>query len=227
MVHPSCSARACAPAFLGRLSQDGFGRMLRARLEQDGVAIGLPQLTDAPTTLAAVDVDPGGVPRYHFYLDGTSSAALEYPIALSADLTALHAGTLALVTEPAATSIERLITRDLPPDALVMVDPNCRPQAIADRPAYLARLARTLDRADVVKVSAEDLAYLSRRADPRRRRGPAQAGVRARPARRWSSRRAGFAARAEDSRRCPGGEGRGHHRRRRRVRRGVPGLVDR
>ena len=150
-----------APAFLGRLSQDGFGRMLRARLEQDGVALGLPQLTDAPTTLAAVDVDPGGVPRYHFYLDGTSSAALEYPIALPADLTALHAGTLALVIEPAATSIERLITRDLPPDALMMIDPNCRPQAIADRPAYLARLARILDRADVVKVSAEDLAYPS------------------------------------------------------------------
>lgn len=101
------------------------------------------------------------MPQYHFYLDGTSSAALEYPIALPDDLTALHAGTLALVMEPAATSIERLITRDLPPDALVMIDPNCRPQAIADRPAYLARLARTLDRADVVKVSAEDLAYLS------------------------------------------------------------------
>ena len=80
-----------APAFLGRLSQDGVGGMLRARLEQDGDAIGLPQQTDAPTTLAAVDVDPDGVPQYHFYLDGTSSAALEYPIALPADLTALHA----------------------------------------------------------------------------------------------------------------------------------------
>jgi len=60
--------------------------------------------------------------------------------------------------EPAATSIERLITCDLPPDALVMIGPNCRPRAIADRPAYLAR---TLDRAYVVKVSPEDLAYLS------------------------------------------------------------------
>ena len=132
-----------APAFLGRLSQDGFGHMLRARLEEDGVALGLPELTDAPTTLAAVDVDPAGVPQYHFYLVGTASAALEYPLliaALPADLTALHAGTLALVMEPAATSIERLITGDLPPDALVMIDPNCRPPAITDRPAYLARL---------------------------------------------------------------------------------------
>src|SRR5580704_11986378 len=81
-----------APAFLGRLSRDGFGRMLRARLDEDGVAMGLPALTDAPTTLAAVDVDPDGVPQYHFYLDGTSSAALEYPLALPADLTALPAG---------------------------------------------------------------------------------------------------------------------------------------
>jgi fructokinase len=150
------------PAFLGRLSNDRSGRMLRARLDQDGVTLGLQQqLTDAPTTLAAADIDPDGMPRYHFYPDGTASAALEYPLALPDDLTAPHAGTLAPVMEPAATSIERLITRDLPPDAFVMIDPNCRPQAITDRQAYPARLARILNRADVVKVSAEDLAYLS------------------------------------------------------------------
>jgi len=63
--------------------------------------------------------------------------------------------------EPIATTIERLIASDLPPDTLVMIDPNCRPGAIPDRQAYLARLARILRRADVVKVSVEDLAYLS------------------------------------------------------------------
>jgi fructokinase len=153
-----------SPAFLGRLSQDGFGRMLRARLDQDGVTLGVPDLTDAPTTLAVVDVDEGGSPRYRFYLAGTSAAALEYPLlsaVLPAGVTALHAGTLALVMEPIATSIERLIASDLPPDTLVMIDPNCRPGAITDRPAYLNRLARILRRADVVKVSVEDLAYLS------------------------------------------------------------------
>jgi fructokinase len=153
-----------APAFLGRLSQDGFGRILRASLDRDGVTLGVPQLTDAPTTLAAVDVDPAGGPEYHFYLADTSSAALDYQLlstALPSGVTALHAGALALVMEPVATSIERLITRDVPPHALVMIDPNCRPQAITDWPAYLARLFRILRRADVVKVSVEDLAYLS------------------------------------------------------------------
>ena len=152
-----------APAFLGRLSRDGFGNQLRTRLDQDGVTLAVPQLSDAPTTLAVVDVDAAGAPRYRFYLAGTSSAALEYPLltaALPDGITILHAGTLALVMEPIATSIERLITTDLPPGTLVMIDPNCRPAAIADRPAYRARLARILRRADVVKASVEDLAYL-------------------------------------------------------------------
>jgi len=152
-----------APAFLGRLSQDSFGRQLRARLDQDGVTLAVPQLADAPTTLAVVDVDAAGAPRYRFYLAGTSSAALEYPLLTSAlpdGMTALHTGTLALVMEPIATSIERLITTDLPPGALVMIDPNCRPSAITDKPAYQARLSRILRRADVIKVSVEDLGYL-------------------------------------------------------------------
>src|SRR5262249_53377694 len=70
------------------------------------------------------------------------------------------AGPLALVVEPIATSIERLTTTGLPAGTLVMIAPNCRPGAIADKPAYQARLSRLLRRADVVKVSVEDLAYL-------------------------------------------------------------------
>jgi len=151
------------PVFLGRLSQDAFGHMLRTRLDRDGVTMGVPELTDAPTTLAAVDVDPTGAARYRFYLAGTSAADFDYPLlaaAQPADLAFLHAGTLALVMEPIATSIERLITADLPPDALVMIDPNCRPQVITDQQAYRARLSRILRRTDVTKVSVEDLAYL-------------------------------------------------------------------
>jgi fructokinase len=41
-----------------------------------------------------------------------------------------------------------------------MIDPNCRPEAIADRDAYQERLWRILRRADVVKVSTEDVSYL-------------------------------------------------------------------
>jgi fructokinase len=152
-----------APAFLGRLSGDGFGRMLRASLDRDGVSAAIPGPAGAPTTLAVVDIEAGGAARYRFYLSGTSACELDYPqlaAALPKPLTALHAGSLGLVAEPAAASIERLIAGDLPPGALVMIDPNCRPGAIPDREAYTGRLRRVLRRADVVKVSTEDLAYL-------------------------------------------------------------------
>jgi fructokinase len=171
---PSNAARTIgrlglAPAFLGRLSLDRFGRQLRASLEQDGVTLAVPHLVDAPTTLAVVDVDPGGLPRYRFYLAGTSAPALDYPAlaqALPDDVTALLAGGLALVMEPIASSIERLISADLPAATLLMIDPNCRPEVITDRAAYLARLSRILHRADVVKVSVEDLDYLAPGAPP-------------------------------------------------------------
>lgn len=151
------------PAFLGRLSTDRFGRLLQASLASDGVTLAVPEIVDLPTTLAAVDVDAGGAPRYRFYLTGTSAGALEYPLlsaALPGGVTALHAGSLALVMEPIATSIDRLVTTDLPASTLVMIDPNCRPEVITDADAYRARLWRILRRADVVKVSVEDLAYL-------------------------------------------------------------------
>jgi fructokinase len=149
--------------FLGRLSGDRFGRTLRARLGADGVTLGVPTLAGRLSTLAVADREPDGTVSYGFYLKGTAAAALEYPVlaaALPARVTAVHVGTLSLVMEPIASAIERLVTSDLPPDALVMVDPNCRPAAIGDRDAYLDRFERILHRADVVKASVEDLGYL-------------------------------------------------------------------
>jgi fructokinase len=147
--------------FLGRLSRDAFGRLLRASLRRDGVAVGVPA-ADAPTTLAVVDIDQDGVAQYEFYLAGTAAVDLDYRRlsgAVSDDLTAVYVGSLALVMEPIACSVERLLA-DLPPDALLMIDPNCRPAWIDDKDAYLDRFEGLMHRADAVKVSVEDLDYL-------------------------------------------------------------------
>jgi fructokinase len=146
--------------FLGRLSRDRFGRLLRADLDHDGVLLAVDQPTDAPTTLAVVDVDPAGVPAYRFYLSGTSAAAIEPGQAiLPPGTTALHVGSLGLVMEPIGTSLEQLVAT-LPAGITVMLDPNCRPGAIASRQQYLDRLGRILRRTDIVKTSTEDLTYL-------------------------------------------------------------------
>lgn len=149
--------------YLGRLADDGFGRMLRACLDRDGAAVGVAEAAAAPTTLSVADVDENGAARYRFYLAGTSAPLLDGPTlvaALPADVTMLHAGTLGLVVEPFATAIEEVITAGLDPAVLIMIDPNFRPNAITDRSAYLNRLWRVIRRADIVKVSTEDLAAL-------------------------------------------------------------------
>jgi len=151
-----------ASTFLGRLSRDHFGQMLRHRLERDGVDIALPEGLEAPSALAVVDVDAEGTPRYRFHLSGTAAFELDTASALAvlrSAPAALHVGSLGLAIDPMATSLERLVD-ELPATALLLVDPNCRPDAIGDRVAYETRLARILRRADLVKASIEDLEYL-------------------------------------------------------------------
>ncbi len=147
--------------FLGRFSTDRFGDQLLATLRQDGVADLIDRRTNAPTTLAVAEVDVDGAASYRFYLEGTSAPDLR-PNHLPANLTAmaaLHVGSLGLVLEPLASSVADLM-RSVTDDVLVLVDLNCRPAAVADHDGYRSRLRTMLTRADVVKASTEDLAFL-------------------------------------------------------------------
>ena len=79
-----------------------------------------------------------------------------------ATVDAVYLGGLWLVREPLATSISSLAAGGLPAGALLMVDPNCRPDAIgSDREAYLAQVTGLAGRTDILKASVEDLAYIS------------------------------------------------------------------
>jgi fructokinase len=149
-------------AFLGRLSTDRFGAILRGGLAVEGVDLGLAVATDDPTLLAVAELDAAGGATYRFYGEGTAApglAASDVPNGLPQTTEALHVGTLGLVFEPMADTIEGLVAA-APPDVLVMADPNCRPTAIRDPSAYRARLDRILGRVDVAKVSVDDLAWL-------------------------------------------------------------------
>jgi fructokinase len=156
-----------AVAFLGRLSTDRFGSRLRAGLEAEGVDLSLAPTTDAPTLLAVAELDAAGAATYRFYVEGTAAPGLslaDIPDGLPATTTALHIGTLGLVFEPIASTIEALVA-GVGPDVLVVADPNCRPTAIRDPAGYRARLERLLGRVDVVKVSVDDLIWLDQGTD--------------------------------------------------------------
>jgi fructokinase len=148
--------------YLGSLSTDGFGQLLRQNLVDSQVDDSFAPSTDAPTTLALAWLDDAGAASYLFYVDGTSAAELsvdEAQAVLARAPRILYVGTLGLVLEPMASSVETVMT-SLPEDVLLVVDPNCRPTILDAHPAARERLDRILRRADVVKVSTEDAAYL-------------------------------------------------------------------
>jgi fructokinase len=154
--------------YLGRVSTDGFGRRLLEQLEADGVGLDTIVATDAPTTLALAELDAAGAARYRFYDDGTSAPGLTLEAASAAfpeRAGTFYLGTLGLVFEPMATTLEALVAR-IGEDTLVALDPNCRPAVIEDATAFRARLARLLARTDVLKASEDDLAWIDPGAEP-------------------------------------------------------------
>ena len=147
-------------AFLGRLSTDRFGERHARMLADDGVDLGATARTDEPTTLALAEVDQAGQATYRFYTSGTAAVGLTSDAALPARIDCLHVGTLGLVYEPIASTLEAAV-ENVRDSALVALDPNCRPAAIEDEAAYRARIGRILLHTHLLKLSEDDLAWLA------------------------------------------------------------------
>lgn len=153
-------------AFLGGVSQDAFGRRIQRLIEADGVVLALDGLVEEPTTLAIAELDIGGAATYRFLIDGTSAAAVTPDRALAClpeGSAAIHVGTLGLVLRPLAVATAAIVAsaRD---DQLVMVDPNVRPSIVGS--GFAEVWAEVAGRADVIKVSADDMVHLVPGADP-------------------------------------------------------------
>jgi fructokinase len=148
-------------ALLARVSDDGFGGMLRRHLAGSDVSDAYLVACTDQTGLGVADI-LGGVAGYRFYNEGTADRGLRPEhldgLALPPGA-ALHVGSVALAYEPQAGTLTGLVRRESG-RRLVTLDPNVRPTVIADRAHYLERLAGWVALSDVVKVSDEDLAWL-------------------------------------------------------------------
>ncbi len=146
-------------AFFWGLSTDMFGATLAAHLHDAGVDTTACPRVDRPCTLAFVTL-AGDEARYAFYDEGTAGRLLTPAGLPRVAAEALVFGGISLAAEPCGSAMEALFAREAGRRA-VMVDPNIRPGVLRDEPALRARLGRMLAGADIVKLSAEDLAWLS------------------------------------------------------------------
>ncbi len=149
-------------ALLGRLAADPFGRRLRRHLADNGVDLRYAVDATEATGLAVVTVDGNGAPEYTFYVTGTADwqwSPAELPASLPAHVTAVHAGSLALVRPPGGAVLTGLLRRERHRRA-ISLDPNVRPALSGDRDRFAGLLEDWVGIAHVVKVSQEDLAWV-------------------------------------------------------------------
>jgi fructokinase len=150
--------------FLGRISTDPFGRMLRRHLDDAGVDLSMAALASEPTTLGVASVDGNGNAEYSFYTNGTADwqwEDSELPEELPTGAQALYVGGLALRIAPGAARLEGLMGRTRREgSALVFFDPNVRDGSDFSAAAERARVERQVELAHVVKASQDDIALL-------------------------------------------------------------------
>ncbi|MFY4718052.1 carbohydrate kinase family protein [Streptomyces sp. LaBMicrA B280] len=147
-------------AFCSRTSYDAFGEALLDGLRRAGVEVAGVQRGPEPTTLAVATIDGDGSASYSFHVDGTADRLFTAPASLPADTRAVSFGTLSLVLEPGASAYEELLHRAAGQGLFTALDPNIRAGLIPDADAYRARFASWLPSVTLLKVSAEDAAWL-------------------------------------------------------------------
>ncbi len=148
-------------AFFSGLSTDMLGEILAETLESAKVDITPCARSAQPTTVAFVKLVDGQA-TYAFYDENTAGLMLtqdQLP-AVPAEVDTLFFGGISLVNDPAASTYAALQARESAA-RVTMIDPNIRLGFIAGKEGpYRARIEAMMARADIVKLSDEDLHWV-------------------------------------------------------------------
>jgi len=154
-----------------KLSNDFFGQLLVRHLEKNNVNTGFLLRGDGPATLAFVSFPQEGQsePEYVFYANQATDRSIELselPTELPPHIYALHFGSISLLLEPGASSLEHLMRRESGRH-IISLDPNIRPSLIPDHAAYRRRFKSWLNHVDLLRLSKADLEWLYPQANPK------------------------------------------------------------
>ena len=154
-------------SFLSRLSSDRYGELLLNRLLAEGVDARFLRRGPEPTTVAFVQDKPGREPQFRFSEQGADRnlTLRDVPPAFPPEVLGMHFGSISLVLEPVASTLEACMAREKG-RRLISLDPNVRPALIPDRAEYRRRLEGWLRFTDLAKVSRADLGWLYPRERP-------------------------------------------------------------
>ena len=156
-------------AFIGKVGEDYFGRMLGKTVRETGISDeGLLYDQNVNTTLALVHTLPDGDRDFSFYRKPGADIMLtdgEVNRKLIDECRVFHFGSLSLTDEPAATATKAAVTYAKNAGKLISFDPNLREPLWENEGQAKEAIWYGIGECDVLKIADNEIKWLTGKED--------------------------------------------------------------
>lgn len=152
-------------AFLGKVGDDAFGRMLAGVLEKTGICTdGLSFDEKVHTTLALVHTFEDGDRDFSFYRNPGADIMLEeseLKLELIDQCKIFHFGSLSMTDEPVASATRRALAYAKEKGKLISFDPNLRPPLWRGLEDAKKAIWYGIEQCDILKIADNEIQWLT------------------------------------------------------------------
>ncbi len=152
-------------AFIGKVGDDMFGRLLKDEIEKVGISTeSLILDKNIPTTLAFVKTFPGGDRDFSFYRKPGADMMLtsfELPLDTLSNTRIFHFGTLSMTHDGIRRATIKAIETAQAAGALISFDPNLRPPLWENLDDAKAQIEYGLSKCDILKIADNELEFMT------------------------------------------------------------------
>lgn len=169
----AASRLGASTAFLGMVGKDQFGQFLEKTLKDNRIDTqGLKFTQSINTTLAFVHLDEQGDRSFSFYrIPGAdmmlSEEDLEVEVLKLSGI--FHFGSISMTGEPSRSATLKALEISKNSGAIISYDPNLRPLLWKSLAEAKERILNGLNFADILKISGEELEFITGEKDIVRR----------------------------------------------------------
>ncbi|HEY3396708.1 MAG TPA: carbohydrate kinase [Armatimonadota bacterium] len=168
-VAAACAKLGASAGVIAKAGGDHFGDFMRETLEEIGVDTDcFLQDPEYATQLAFVSKDAEGVPDFAFHVKRSADTMLEIEeldYEYLAEGLVFHFGTISLIHDPVRSTTREALRYAQEQGLLISLDPNLRPTLWPSQDAALRAFWSAVPECDVLKVSEEELQFLTAEQD--------------------------------------------------------------
>lgn len=154
-------------AFIGKVGNDMFGRMLKERTQAQGIDMsGLLMDDEIHTTLSFVEKLPNGDRDFSFYRKPGADIMLtadevEAHKELIEDAKIFHFGTLSMTDDAVEAATKKALEIAKDSGCIISFDPNLRPPLWSSEEKAKEKIAFGLSQCDVLKISDNEITFMT------------------------------------------------------------------